>query len=69
MASGSADLILNKREIETTVTVDDGDIIERARDAAERLLADDPALTKHPALAQAINARLDPDSWAALAKS
>lgn len=49
--------------------IDDGDIIERARDAAERLLADDPALTKHPALAQAINARLDPDSWAALAKS
>ena len=33
------------------------------------VLADDPALTKHPALAQAINARLDPDSWAALAKS
>src|SRR5690606_22888524 len=27
VATGSADLIINKREIETTVTVDDGDII------------------------------------------
>ncbi|MBA4759424.1 type II secretion system secretin GspD [Sphingosinicella sp.] len=53
VATGSADLIINKREIETTVTVDDGDIIalgglidENERRTIEKvpLLGDIPVL-------------------------
>ncbi|WP_347754203.1 ATP-dependent DNA helicase RecG [Agrococcus sp. ProA11] len=44
----------------------DGGIIEAARDAAQRVLADDPTLERHGALRLAVHARLDPDARAAL---
>ncbi|WP_405217115.1 ATP-dependent DNA helicase RecG [Agrococcus sp. Ld7] len=44
----------------------DGSIIEAARDAAQRVLADDPTLERHSALRLAVHARLDPDARAAL---
>jgi len=60
VASGSSDLILNKREIETTVTVDDGDIIalgglldDNERRTIERL----PLLSQIPAIGELFKSR------------
>ena len=40
-------------------TLADADLVERARRAAERLLARDPTLHAHPALAEVIQARAE----------
>jgi ATP-dependent DNA helicase RecG len=40
----------------------DGDLIADAREAASELLADDPRLAGHPALAAAVRRRLDDES-------
>jgi ATP-dependent DNA helicase RecG len=47
----------------------DADVIARARVAAESVLADDPALLRHPALAAALERRVGMAERAALAKS
>ncbi|MCR2792978.1 ATP-dependent DNA helicase RecG [Microbacterium sp. zg.Y625] len=49
--------------------VKDADLIAIAREEAERVLAEDPALTAHPGLAASIDRRLDVTERAALAKS
>ncbi|MEZ3161521.1 ATP-dependent DNA helicase RecG [Microbacterium sp. BWT-B31] len=49
--------------------VKDADLIARARDAAEGVLADDPGLRSHPGLAQAIERRVSSQERAALARS
>lgn len=49
--------------------VKDADLIADARVAAEELLADDPALTRHPGLAEALERRVGMEERAALAKS
>jgi len=49
--------------------VKDADLIEEARAAGERILAEDPALERHPGLAKAIEQRLDAGERAALAKN
>lgn len=50
-SGGRAGLVLLR------VTVD-GDVIEQARDAADRILATDPTLANHPALLEALERRL-----------
>ena len=47
----------------------DGAVIEQAREHAADLLADDPALTRHPALAAALARRLDDSARDHLAKN
>ncbi len=47
----------------------DGDLILEARSLAEELLADDPALARHPALREALDRRLDGVARDFLAKS
>jgi ATP-dependent DNA helicase RecG len=49
--------------------VKDADLIAEARVAAEALLADDPALTRHPGVAEALERRVGMEERAALAKS
>ncbi|GAA1964928.1 ATP-dependent DNA helicase RecG [Microbacterium deminutum] len=49
--------------------VKDADLIAEARVAAEELLADDPALIRHPGLAEALERRVGMEERAALAKS
>lgn len=49
--------------------VKDADIIAEARTAAEQLLADDPALLRHPGLAAALERRVGMAERAALAKN
>jgi ATP-dependent DNA helicase RecG len=49
--------------------VKDADLIAEARDAAESVLEDDPALLRHPGLAAAIERRVGMEERAALAKS
>ncbi len=49
--------------------VKDADLIETARRVAEDILADDPALSRHPGLLNAIERRLDVSSRAALARN
>ncbi|WP_159498596.1 ATP-dependent DNA helicase RecG [Microbacterium sp. 18062] len=49
--------------------VTDADLIALAREEGERILADDPALLRHPGLAGAIERRLDTVERAALAKN
>lgn len=49
--------------------VTDADLIARARSDGEVILADDPALLRHPGLAGAIERRLDADERAALGKN
>ena len=49
--------------------VTDADLITEARAEGERLLADDPALQRHPGLAGALERRLGVEERAALAKS
>jgi len=49
--------------------VKDADILSEARQEAERILADDPALIRHSALSAAIDRRLDSSERAALAKN
>ncbi|GAB3155029.1 ATP-dependent DNA helicase RecG [Microbacterium neimengense] len=49
--------------------VTDADLIARARGDGEVILADDPALLRHPGLAGAIERRLDADERAALGKN
>jgi len=49
--------------------VTDADLITEARAEGERLLADDPALERHPGLAAALERRLGVEERAALAKS
>ncbi|WP_417564552.1 ATP-dependent DNA helicase RecG [Microbacterium sp.] len=49
--------------------VKDADLIALAREEAEAILDDDPALLRHPGLAQAIERRLDTAERAALAKT
>jgi ATP-dependent DNA helicase RecG len=49
--------------------VKDADIIAEARTAAERLLADDPALLQHPGLTAALERRVGMEERAALAKN
>ncbi|MFG6401681.1 MULTISPECIES: ATP-dependent DNA helicase RecG [unclassified Microbacterium] len=49
--------------------VTDADVITEARAAAERVFADDPTLTQHPALAAAIERRVGAFERAALARS
>jgi ATP-dependent DNA helicase RecG len=49
--------------------IKDADILSEARQEAERILADDPALVRHPALGAAIERRLDASERAALAKN
>jgi len=49
--------------------VKDADLIAEARVAAEQLLEDDPALSRHPGLAEAIERRVGMEERAALAKS
>ncbi|RXZ67326.1 ATP-dependent DNA helicase RecG [Agromyces albus] len=46
----------------------DGDLIADARDLAEEVLAADPGLTAHPALAAAVRRRLDDESSGYLSK-
>ena len=48
--------------------VRDGDLIGEARAAVEQMLADDPDLARHPALADALTRRLDEAERAFLAK-
>ena len=47
----------------------DADLIVQARAAAEAVLADDPALVRHPGLAAALERRVGVEERAALAKS
>ncbi|KTR95076.1 ATP-dependent DNA helicase RecG [Microbacterium testaceum] len=49
--------------------VTDADLITEARAEGERLLADDPALQRHPGLSAALERRLGVEERAALAKS
>lgn len=49
--------------------VKDADLIAEAREAAEQVLADDPALRRHAGLAAAIERRVGMEERAALAKS
>jgi len=49
--------------------VTDADLIAQARTEGERILDDDPALLRHPGLAQAIERRLDAGERAAMAKN
>ncbi len=49
--------------------VTDADLITEARAEGERLLADDPALVRHPGLAAALERRVGVEERAALAKS
>lgn len=49
--------------------VTDADLIVQARAAAETVLADDPALVRHPGLAAALERRVGVEERAALAKS
>ncbi len=49
--------------------VKDADLIAEARIAAEQLLEEDPALVRHPGLAEAIERRVGMEERAALAKS
>ena len=49
--------------------VADADLIAEARIAAERVLEEDPALTRHPGLAAALERRLGMEERAALAKN
>jgi ATP-dependent DNA helicase RecG len=49
--------------------VADADLIAQARVAAEEVLEDDPALTRHPGLAAALERRLGMEERAALAKN
>lgn len=49
--------------------VADADLISEARAAAERVIAEDPALTRHPVLAAAIERRVGNEERAALAKN
>ena len=49
--------------------VTDADLIARARQEGERILADDPMLRTHPGLAQAIDRRLDLAERAALVRN
>ncbi|MDQ1121925.1 ATP-dependent DNA helicase RecG [Microbacterium trichothecenolyticum] len=49
--------------------VTDADLITEARAEGERLLADDPALQRHPGLAAALERRVGVEERAALAKS
>ena len=49
--------------------VADADLIAQARIAAERVLEEDPALTRHPGLAAALERRLGMEERAALAKN
>ncbi|MDZ8201973.1 ATP-dependent DNA helicase RecG [Microbacterium sp. SSW1-59] len=49
--------------------ITDADMIAEAREAAERLLEDDPALLRHPALLEAIERRVGRAERAALAKN
>ena len=49
--------------------VKDADLIAMARQEAEQILDDDPALLRHPGLSQAIDRRLDMAERAALAKT
>ncbi len=49
--------------------VTDADLITEARAEGERLLADDPALRRHPGLAAALDRRVGVEERAALAKS
>lgn len=60
VASGSADLILNKREIETTVTVDDGEIIALGGlldDNERRTIEAIPLLSRIPAIGELFKSR------------
>ncbi|WP_156405256.1 type II secretion system secretin GspD [Sphingomonas sp. Root710] len=60
VASGSSDLILNKREIETTVTVDDGDIIALGGlldDNERRTIEAIPLLSRIPAIGELFKSR------------
>ena len=47
----------------------DGELIAEARDAAAAVLADDPDLSRHPALRAALDRRLDAEAEAFLAKN
>ena len=47
----------------------DGQLITEAREAAQTVLADDPTLAKHAALAKALTRRLDASSEAFLGKN
>lgn len=49
--------------------VTDADLIAEARIAAEKVLADDPALLRHPGLAEAIRRRVSSQERAALARN
>lgn len=49
--------------------VKDADVIAEARTAAERLLADDPGLVRHPGLVAALERRVSVEERAALAKN
>jgi ATP-dependent DNA helicase RecG len=49
--------------------VKDAEMIAEARAAADRLLADDPALTRHPGLVAALERRVGLEERAALAKN
>ncbi|MER7796164.1 ATP-dependent DNA helicase RecG [Microbacterium sp. NPDC096154] len=49
--------------------VKDADLIARAREEAERILQDDPALERHPGLAEALARRVTQEERAALSKS
>ena len=60
VTSGSADLILNKREIETTVTVDDGDIIALGGlldDNERRTIEAIPLLSRIPGIGELFKSR------------
>ena len=60
VSSGSADLILNKREIETTVTVDDGEIIALGGlldDNERRTIEAIPLLSKIPGIGELFKSR------------
>jgi ATP-dependent DNA helicase RecG len=46
----------------------DGDVIADAREAAAAVLADDPRLDGHPALAADVRRRLDDDATGFLSK-
>lgn len=60
VAAGSADLILNKREIETTVTVDDGEIIALGGlldDNERRTIEAIPLLSRIPGIGELFKSR------------
>ena len=60
VTSGSSDLILNKREIETTVTVDDGEIIALGGlldDNERRTIEAIPLLSRIPAIGELFKSR------------